>query len=168
VLKVYIIKLRCEIEGELSMVARREAKSVLDLTNTSGVRFWTTGTLPMKLNLSLKPGSFFPHSPWVGEMKDPGNDVFHCVVISGLFQFHSFYACQLNAMFPATFVCVCAPWINLVEPSAENDGVLAKIMRCGTSFLVFCSGSNCMKISWKHQSRSITTACCVVVKKSFA
>ena len=161
-LKVYIIKLRCEIEGELSMVARRKAKSVLDLTNTSGVKFWTTG------NLSLKPGSFFPHSPWVGEMKDPGNDVFHSVVISGLFQFHSFYACQLNAMFPATFISVCAPWINLVEPSAENDCVLAKMMRCGTSFLVFCSGSNCMKISWKHQSRSSTTACCVVVKKSFA
>ena len=78
------MRLRCEIERELSKVAQRETKSVLGVTNTSGddiLKNWDPLPRPHEDKFVTKTsdqsvlGSFFPHFPWGGQMKDPGNEV---------------------------------------------------------------------------------------------
>ena len=75
-----MIKLTCEIETELSKVARRETHSVLDVTNTNGNNILKNWNLSLEDKLVTKtrdqpePGSFFPRSLWGGG-KDPGNEV---------------------------------------------------------------------------------------------
>ena len=74
-------KLRCEIEREFSIVARRETKSVLHMTNTSGdniLKNWNPShedKFVTETRDQPEPGSFIPRSLWGGQMKDPGNVV---------------------------------------------------------------------------------------------
>ena len=76
-----MIKLLSEIERELSKVAQRETKSVLDVTNTSGdssLIIWDSShedKFVFKKRYQPEPGPFFPRFLWGGEVKDPGNEV---------------------------------------------------------------------------------------------
>lgn len=76
-----MIKLGCDIERQLSMVARREAKWILDMTNSSGdniLKGWNPSNkdkFATKICDRPEPEPFFPCSLRVGEMKNPGNEV---------------------------------------------------------------------------------------------